>query len=77
MIKLCQIVFSVAILRYICREFKVADHWYPKESKSQLKVDEYLEWQHLNTRAHCALYFRAKVTRSFYGQAFFIAKSSL
>ncbi|CAK9829853.1 Glutathione S-transferase theta-1 [Anthophora retusa] len=54
------IIESVAILRYICREFKVADHWYPKESKSQVKIDEYLEWQHLNTRLHCALYFRLK-----------------
>ncbi|XP_076759225.1 glutathione S-transferase theta-1 [Xylocopa sonorina] len=51
---------SVAILRYLCREFNVADHWYPKESKSQLRVDEYLEWQHHNTRANCALYFRIK-----------------
>ncbi|CAL7950300.1 unnamed protein product [Xylocopa violacea] len=56
---------SVAILRYLCREFKVADHWYPKDSKSQLRVDEYLEWQHLNTRANCALYFRVKYLTPF------------
>ncbi|XP_076244788.1 glutathione S-transferase theta-1 isoform X2 [Calliopsis andreniformis] len=54
------IIESVAILRYICREFEVADHWYPKDSKLQVKVDEYLEWQHLNTRVHCALYFQKK-----------------
>ncbi|KOC58898.1 Glutathione S-transferase theta-1 [Habropoda laboriosa] len=52
--------YNVAIVRYICREFKVPDHWYPKESKSQVKIDEYLEWQHLNTRLFCALYFRLK-----------------
>ncbi|XP_073985763.1 glutathione S-transferase theta-1-like [Rhodnius prolixus] len=50
---------SVAILRYLCREKKnVADHWYPKDSKKQAKVDEYLEWQHLGTRLGCGLYFR-------------------
>merc|ERR1712210_250213 len=36
---------------------KVADHWYPKESQAQARVDEYLEWQHLGTRFHCANYF--------------------
>lgn len=50
---------SVGIARYICREFKVNDHWYPSDSKRQAKVDEYLEWQHLNTRLHCASYFLA------------------
>ena len=28
--------------------------------EQQLKVDEYLDWQHLNTRANCAMYFRTK-----------------
>jgi len=53
--------FSVGITRYLCREFKVDDHWYPSDSKEQAKVDEYLEWQHLNTRLHCSAYFLAKV----------------
>lgn len=48
---------SVGIIRYISREFKVDDHWYPSDSKHQAKVDEYLEWQHLNTRLRCATYF--------------------
>lgn len=52
---------SIAILRYICRTYKVADHWYPKDSMKQARVDEYLEWQHLNTRADCALYYLHKV----------------
>ncbi|XP_017760475.1 PREDICTED: glutathione S-transferase theta-1-like [Eufriesea mexicana] len=56
----CNMIESIAILRYICREFKVIDHWYPKESELQLKVDEYLEWQHLNVRLHCSLYFIVK-----------------
>ncbi|KAG7209023.1 hypothetical protein KM043_015188 [Ampulex compressa] len=55
-----KLIESVAILRYVAREFKVADHWYPTESKSQAKVDEYLEWQHMNTRLHCAAYFIVK-----------------
>ncbi|RZC33642.1 GST C domain containing protein, partial [Asbolus verrucosus] len=35
--------------------------WYPKDQKRQARVDEYLEWQHNNTRAFCALYFQKKV----------------
>ncbi|CAB3383917.1 Hypothetical predicted protein [Cloeon dipterum] len=52
---------SIAILRYLCRENDVADHWYPEDRKLQARVDEYLEWQHINTRANCFLYFRAKL----------------
>lgn len=53
---------SVAILRYLVREYPthVADHWYPKDSKARARVDEYLEWQHMNTRLHCSSYFWLK-----------------
>ncbi|XP_039292316.1 glutathione S-transferase theta-1 [Nilaparvata lugens] len=51
---------SVAILRYLCREFDVADHWYPKDTLQQAKVDEFLEWQHIELRAPLAMYFRTK-----------------
>lgn len=51
---------SVGILRYLCREKNVQDHWYPEDSKQQAKVDEYLEWQHLDTRLNCAMYFQYK-----------------
>lgn len=37
------------------------DHWYPKDSRAQARVDEYLEWQHANTRLSCAMYFQHKV----------------
>ena len=55
-------MYSVAILRYLARDRKVAEHWYPSDLKKQAKVDEYLEWQHLNTRLFCAMFFRHKVT---------------
>ena len=41
---------SVAIMRYLAREKEVEDHWYPGDSKAQARVDEYMEWQHLNIR---------------------------
>ncbi|XP_050074014.1 glutathione S-transferase theta-3 [Anopheles maculipalpis] len=53
-----QLAESVAIFRYLCREYKVPDHWYPADSRRQALVDEYLEWQHHNTRAACATYFQ-------------------
>ncbi|XP_058444862.1 glutathione S-transferase theta-1-like [Malaya genurostris] len=49
---------SIAILRYLAREYSVADHWYPRDSRQRARVDEYLEWQHCNTRAHCSSYVR-------------------
>lgn len=53
-------VRSVAILRYLARTFPVPDHWFPKESTAQAKVDEYLEWQHLNIRVNGTLFFWEK-----------------
>ncbi|XP_055526147.1 glutathione S-transferase theta-1-like [Wyeomyia smithii] len=49
---------SIAILRYLSREHNVPDHWYPRDIRKRARVDEYLEWQHTNTRAHCASYVR-------------------
>lgn len=51
---------SIAIMKYLARDREVADHWYPTDVKKQSRVDEYLEWQHLNTRIFCAMYFRSK-----------------
>lgn len=51
---------SVAILRYLAREKSLPDYWYPKDSKRQVRVDEFLEWQHNNVRATCAKYFMKK-----------------
>ncbi|KAJ6644406.1 Glutathione S-transferase theta-1 [Pseudolycoriella hygida] len=48
---------SIAIYRYLASKHKIADSWYPEDSKKRARVDEYLEWQHLNTRLGCSLYF--------------------
>nr|XP_014289953.1 glutathione S-transferase theta-1-like [Halyomorpha halys] len=47
---------GIAILRYLCREFNVEDHWYPNDSLKRARVDEYLEWHHLETRAKSVIY---------------------
>ncbi|VEN52334.1 unnamed protein product [Callosobruchus maculatus] len=52
---------SVAIVRYLAREYHVKEHWYPQEIRAQARVDEYLEWNHLNVRAGCARYFFDKL----------------
>ncbi|KAA0196350.1 Glutathione S-Transferase Theta 1 [Hyalella azteca] len=53
---------SVAIMRYLCHKYPdhVADDWYPKDIAKQAYVDQYLEWQHANTRFGCAMYFQHK-----------------
>jgi glutathione S-transferase len=52
---------SVAIFRYLCRTFPVADHWYPKDSQKMARVDEFMAWQHTTLRSFGAMYFRTKV----------------
>ncbi|GIY51188.1 glutathione S-transferase theta-1 [Caerostris extrusa] len=52
---------SIAMIRYLAREYPIQDKWYPKDSKAQAKVDEYLEWQHLNTRLFGSMIFRQRV----------------
>lgn len=36
----------------------IPDQLYPSDLRSQAQVDEYLEWQHNNTRATCAHFFQ-------------------
>lgn len=55
------LVESMAILRYITNVFDVDSHWYPKDPLAQQKVEEYLHWQHTNTRLQCAMYFQVKI----------------
>ncbi|KAF2901870.1 hypothetical protein ILUMI_04311 [Ignelater luminosus] len=60
---------SIAILRYLSREKQISDQWYPKNSKAQARVDEYLEWQHNNVRLLCSLYLRVKwIEPRFFGK---------
>lgn len=52
----------MAIFRYLAEKNKnkIPDHWYPKDLKIRGRVDEYLEWQHANTRMTCTYYFILK-----------------
>lgn len=52
---------SIAMIRYLAKEFDISENWYPTDSKQQARVDEYLEWQHLNTRLFGSMIFRLKV----------------
>eukprot|EP00088_Acartia_fossae_P010719 TRINITY_DN1536_c0_g1_i10.p1 TRINITY_DN1536_c0_g1~~TRINITY_DN1536_c0_g1_i10.p1 ORF type:complete len:239 (-),score=55.43 TRINITY_DN1536_c0_g1_i10:4-720(-) len=54
---------SVAMLRYLANTRDIADHWYPKDTKQQARVDEYLEWQHIGTRFLCSSFFMAKMMK--------------
>lgn len=49
-------------MRYLTHqnEAAVADHWYPRDARKQARVDEYMEWQHMNIRLHCSTYFWLK-----------------
>ncbi|XP_068098609.1 glutathione S-transferase theta-1-like [Hyperolius riggenbachi] len=41
---------STAMLLYMANKFKTPDHWYPSDLQKHARVDEYLAWQHTNTR---------------------------
>ncbi|KAL5285626.1 GSTT1.2 family protein [Megaselia abdita] len=56
-----QLSESIAILRYLAHQKKIAADLYPSDCKIRARVDEYLEWQHENVRMGCAMYFRKKV----------------
>lgn len=59
---------SIAIFRYLIGRDRqqttgdslVADHWYPADLRQRGAIDEYLEWQHINTREACSYYFILK-----------------
>uniref|UniRef100_A0A8D0AZ68 glutathione transferase n=1 Tax=Salvator merianae TaxID=96440 RepID=A0A8D0AZ68_SALMN len=51
---------SNAILRYLARKFKTPDHWYPSDLQKCARVDEYLSWQHTNTRKCNSKLYTAK-----------------
>jgi len=41
---------SHTIMRYLCRQYKAADHFYPKDPLGAANVDRYLDWHQTNTR---------------------------
>jgi glutathione S-transferase len=51
---------SHTIMRYLKDKYKCADHWYPSDLTKRVKVDEYLDWHHSNTRFGAAGTFRQK-----------------
>ncbi|XP_053313311.1 glutathione S-transferase theta-3-like [Spea bombifrons] len=59
---------SIAILLYLARKFNTPDHWYPSDLQKRARVDEYLAWQHTNTRLHCYKVFWAKHMSIILGQ---------
>lgn len=52
-----QLSESVAIFRYLAKRNKISDPWYPKDHQVRARIDEYLEWQHTNTRQTCTQFF--------------------
>ncbi|XP_072001304.1 glutathione S-transferase theta-1-like [Engystomops pustulosus] len=51
---------STAMLQYLAQKYKTPDHWYPADLQKRARVDEYLAWQHTNTRPHAARVFWIK-----------------
>lgn len=47
---------SHAILRYLSKKYKTADHWYPSDPKKMALVDRYLDWHHSNLRQGSSSY---------------------
>ncbi|XP_068098631.1 glutathione S-transferase theta-3-like [Hyperolius riggenbachi] len=48
---------STAMLLYMANKFKTPDHWYPCDLQKRARIDEYLAWQHTNTRPQSAKLF--------------------
>ncbi|GAB0091828.1 glutathione S-transferase theta-1 [Sergentomyia squamirostris] len=48
---------SIAILRYLATKSSLIVRWYPGGARTRARVDEYLEWHHLNVRGTLANYF--------------------
>uniref|UniRef100_A0A6B2E898 Putative glutathione s-transferase n=1 Tax=Phlebotomus kandelakii TaxID=1109342 RepID=A0A6B2E898_9DIPT len=48
---------SIAILRYLASKSSLLVRWYPSGARMRARVDEYLEWHHLNVRSPLSGYF--------------------
>nr|DBA23026.1 TPA: hypothetical protein GDO54_013988 [Pyxicephalus adspersus] len=51
---------STAMLLYLANKYKTPDHWYPSDLQKRARVDEYLAWQHSNTRPNGSKLFWIK-----------------
>lgn len=51
---------SVAIFRYLTKDQKIGDPWYPSNVQQRARVDEYLSWTHNNIRFATGMYIYAK-----------------
>ncbi|PIO23484.1 hypothetical protein AB205_0139210, partial [Aquarana catesbeiana] len=58
------LVESTAMLRYLVQKYDTPDHWYPSDLQKRARVDEYLAWQHTNTRPNGCRVFWVKVVAS-------------
>ncbi|XP_068235988.1 glutathione S-transferase theta-1-like [Palaemon carinicauda] len=52
---------SCSALRYIASKYDKSGQWYPEDLEIRVKIDEYLDWQHTNTRKHGVGYFYNKI----------------
>ncbi|XP_073696214.1 glutathione S-transferase theta-1-like [Garra rufa] len=59
---------SDAILKYLATAYNVPDHWYPKLPEKRARVDEYMAWNHANTRTHISSVFLHEVLLPRMGQ---------
>ncbi|KAH8254281.1 hypothetical protein KR032_009231 [Drosophila birchii] len=49
---------TIAIIRYLADKGQFDEKLYPKSIEARARVDEFLEWQHLNIRLACSQFFR-------------------
>lgn len=60
---------SAAIYRYLASKYNVPEHWYPRaDLKKQARVDEYLNWHHVNTRMNAMMTFRHQFINTIRGK---------
>ncbi|XP_068127543.1 glutathione S-transferase theta-1-like [Hyperolius riggenbachi] len=62
------LVESTAMLLYLVQKYNTPDHWYPSDLEKRSCVDEYLAWQHSNTRPHgCRVFWLKCMTPAILG----------
>ncbi|CAH2294336.1 glutathione S-transferase theta-1-like [Pelobates cultripes] len=62
------LIESTSMLLYLVRKYKTPDHWYPSDIQKRSRVDEYLAWQHTNTRYYgCKVFWNKCMTPTLVG----------